>query len=73
MSDKILEALIKAEASEDVIQEYKKLKNHDSNKANRPLEPLKMNEDSVKPKRKCTEKQLAALKAGREKRRKLKE
>ena len=55
-----------------MIQEYKKLKNHDSNDgrspqgskephAIRPPEPLNVNEALVKPKWKCTEKQLAAL------------
>ena len=62
MSDRILETLIKADAPNDVVEEYKKLKIQDSNKMNEPL----------KPGRKCTEKQLAALAAGREKRRKIK-
>ena len=62
MSDRILETLLKADAPNDVVEEYKKLKIRDSNKMNEP----------VKPERKCTEKQLAALAAGREKRRKIK-
>ena len=62
MSDRVLEALLNAGAAEDVIEEYKNLKNSASSEASTP----------VKPKRKCTEKQLAALAAAREKRRKIK-
>ena len=58
MSDRVLETLLKANATKDVIEEYKNLKNLASSVA--------------QPKRKCTEKQLAALAAGREKRRKAK-
>ena len=63
MSDRVLETLLKAGAPADVIEEYKKLKIQGSSGASTP----------VIPKRKCTEKQLAALAAAREKRRKAKE
>ena len=62
MSDRVLETLLKANATKDVIEEYKNLKNLASSGASMLL----------KPKQKCTEKQLAALAAGREKRRKAK-
>ena len=63
MSDRVLEALLKAGAAEDVIEEYKKLKIQGSGEVSAP----------ANTKRKCTEKQLAALAAAREKRRKTKE
>ena len=62
MSDRVLETLLKAGAPDDIVEEYKKLKIQASNGASTP----------VKPTRKCTEKQLAALAAAREKRRKIK-
>ena len=63
MSDRVLEALLKAGAPADVIEEYKKLKIQGSGEVSTP----------ANTKRKCTEKQLAALAAAREKRRKTKE
>lgn len=62
MSDRVLETLIKAGASEDVIEEYKKLK----------IQGPLTSPEPIQPRRKCTEKQLAALAIAREKRRKLK-
>ena len=60
MSDRVLETLLKAGAPDDVIEEYKKLKIQVTSTASIP----------VIAKRKCSEKQLAALAAAREKRRK---
>ena len=62
MSDKVLQALIKAGAEAEVIEEY--FRNKQSPKTEINLPKL----DKVeKPKRKLSEKQLAALAAGRAK------
>ena len=59
MSDQILEALVKGGAAPEVIELYVKSKKDNS-------EPVVQNPQK-KPKRKLTEKQLAALAAGRAK------
>ena len=62
MSDKVLQALIKAGADAEIIEEY--VKSKQSPKSESSLPKL----DKVeKPKRKLSEKQLAALAAGRAK------
>lgn len=65
MSDQILEALVKGGAAPDVIELYVKSKKGDSDslRSNNNVEPVVQK----KPKRKLSEKQLAALAAGRAK------
>lgn len=64
MSDKILQALIKAGAEADVIEEYIRNKQVPKPETQSQLPKL---EKTERPKRKLTEKQLAALAAGRAK------
>lgn len=68
MSDTVLEALIKSGASADVIEQYV-LTKRKSQEPSTPAVNVTPNETpkTARPKRKCTEKQLAALAAGRAK------
>ena len=72
MSDSVLDALIKAGASGDVIEQYvitkRKSLKHTSQQSQQQSPSTDVNlPKPPKPKRKCTEKQLAALAAGRAK------
>ena len=67
MSDSVLEALIKAGASSDVIEQYVLTKRKSLKQSTKADAPPADTPKPQRPKRKCTEKQLAALAAGRAK------
>ena len=67
MSDSVLEALIKAGASSDVIEQYVLTKRKSLKQSAKADAPPADTPKPQRPKRKCTEKQLAALAAGRAK------
>ena len=72
MTDSVLDALIKAGASGDVIEQYvitkrKSLKHSDKHSQQQTSSNDAQSPKPPKPKRKCTERQLAALAAGRAK------
>ena len=72
MSDSVLDALIKAGVSGDIIEQYVNTKRKSLKHATQSQQPAPVTDTSSlpkppRPKRKCTEKQLAALAAGRAK------
>ena len=72
MSDSVLDALIKAGVSGDIIEQYVNTKRKSLKHATQSQQPAPVSDTSSlpkppRPKRKCTEKQLAALAAGRAK------
>lgn len=68
MSDSVLEALIKGGATAEVIEQYVLTKRQGLSAPPTPTSKSEINiPKPPRPKRKCTEKQLAALAAGRAK------
>ena len=68
MSDSVLEALIKGGASAEIIEQYVLTKRQSQQLPTAQEIPKVTSEvKPIRPKRKCTEKQLAALAAGRAK------